>query len=63
MRHKQTDEYKLPYFSLKAIFETILRMENIAQIYNNHKIRKILNCYMTQALKKYFLGKTVSILM
>ena len=40
MRHKQTDEHKLSYFSLKAILNTILRMENIGQIYHNHKIHE-----------------------
>ena len=40
MRHKRTDEHKLSYFSLKAILNTILRMENIGQIYHNHKIHE-----------------------
>ena len=34
------------YFSSKAIFKTILRMENIGQIYHKHKIGDILNCDM-----------------
>ena len=38
MRHKQTDEHKLWYFWLKAILNTILRMENTGQIYRKHKI-------------------------
>ena len=38
MRHKQTDDHKLSYFLLKAILNTILRMENIGQIYHKHKI-------------------------
>ena len=33
MRHK----HKLSYFSLKAILNTILRMENIGQIYHKSK--------------------------
>ena len=40
MRHKQTDEHKLSYFSLKAILNTILKGENIGQIYHKHKIRQ-----------------------
>ena len=54
MPHKQTDEHKLSYFSLKAILNTILRMENIGQIYHKHKIREILNCVMTKALEQDF---------
>ena len=52
MRYKQTDEHKLSYFSSKVIFKTILRMENIGQIYHKHKIRGVLNCDMIKALKK-----------
>ena len=54
MRHKQTDENKLLHFSLKAILNTILRMENIGQIYHTHKIREILNCEMIKALEQDF---------
>ena len=54
MRHKQTDEHRLSYFWLKAILNTILRMENIGQMYHKHKIREILNCSMTKALKQDF---------
>ena len=54
MRHKQTDEHKLSYFSSKAIFKTTLRMKNIGQIYHKHKIRKILNSDMTKALEQDF---------
>ena len=38
MRHKWTGEHRLSYFSSKAIFTTILRMENIGKIYHKHKI-------------------------
>ena len=58
MPHKQTDEHKLSYFSLKAILSTILRMENIGQIFHKHKIREILNCNMTKALEQDFQEKT-----
>ena len=52
MRHKQTDEYKFSHFSLKVILKTILRMENIGQIYHKHKIREILNCDMSKVLEQ-----------
>ena len=55
MGNKQTEE--LSYFSSKAVFRTILRMENIGQIYHEHKIRKILNCDMTKVLEQDFLEK------
>ena len=58
MHHKQTDEQKLSRFSLKAILKTILRMENVGQIYHKHKIPEILNCNTTKALEQDFLGKT-----
>ena len=61
MRQKQTDEQKLSYFSLKAILNTILRIEIIGQIYHNHKITEILNCDMTKALEKKFYKKSVQI--
>ena len=54
MRHKQTDEHKLSHFSLKAILNTVLGMENIGQIDRNHKIREILNCDMTKVLEQNF---------
>ena len=54
MRHKQTDENKLLHLSLKSILNTILRMENIGQIYHTHKIREILNCEMIKALEQDF---------
>ena len=54
MPHKKTDENKVLYFSLKAILNTILRMENIRQIYHKHKIREILNCDMAKALEQDF---------
>ena len=54
MRHKQTDEHKLSYFSLKAILNTILKGENIEQIYHKHKIREKLNCDMTKAQEQDF---------
>ena len=57
MRHKQTDEHKLSYFSLKAILNTILTTGNIGQICNKHKIHEILTCDMTKALEQSFLGK------
>ena len=41
-------------FSSKAIFKTILRMENIGQIYQKHKMRQILNCNITKALEQDF---------
>ena len=53
-RHKQTDEHKLSHFSLKALFKTVLRMENIGQIYHKHKICEILNCDMAKALERDF---------
>ena len=49
---KQTDEHKLQYFSLKAILKTILRVENIEQIYHKHKIREIPNCDVTKTLEQ-----------
>ena len=54
MRHKQTDERKLSYFLLKAILNTILRMENIGQIYHKNKIAEKRNCDMTKALEQDF---------
>ena len=51
MRHKQTEERKLSYFLSKVIFKTIVRMENMEQIYQKQKIREILSCDMTQALE------------
>ena len=54
MRHKPTDEHKLSYSWLKDILNTILRMENIGQIYHKHKIREILNWGMTKALEQDF---------
>ena len=54
MRHKQTDERKLSYFLLKAILNTILRMENIGQIYHKNKIAEKRNCDMTKALEQNF---------
>ena len=57
MCHKQTNElelYELLYFLLKAILNTILRMENIGQIYHKHKIREMLNCDMANALEQDF---------
>ena len=38
------------YFLFKAILNSILRMENIGQIYHKHKTREILNCDMTKGL-------------
>ena len=55
MRHKQTDEHKLSYFSLKVTLNTVLRMGNKGQIYHEHKIREILNCNMTKELEQDFL--------
>ena len=60
MRHKQTDEHKLSYFSLKAILNTILRMENIEQIYQKHKIREIFEI-RDQSAGTRFLGKNIQI--
>ena len=54
MRHKQTDEHKMVLFPLKAILNTILRMENIRQVDHKHKTREILNCDMTKPLKPKF---------
>ena len=54
MRHKQTDEHKMALFPLKAILNTILRMENIRQVDHKHKTREILNCDMTKPLKPKF---------
>ena len=58
MHDKQTDEQKLPCFSSKDILKTILRIENIEQIYHKHKIPEILNWDTTKALEQDFLGKT-----
>ena len=57
MRHKQTEEHKLSYFSSKAIFKTVLRMENKGQICHKHKIREIFNCDMTKASEQNFWKK------
>ena len=54
MRHRKTDEHKLSYFSAKDTWKTILRMENIGQMYHKQKIREILNCDMTKALEQEF---------
>ena len=54
MRHKQTDEHKLSYSSLKALLKTNLKLENIGQIYRKHKISEILNCDMTKELEQDF---------
>ena len=54
MHHKQMDEHELLGFSLKAILNTTLRMENIEQIYHKHKMREMLNCDMTKALEQDF---------
>ena len=53
------EEHKLSYFWSKAIFKTVLRMENIGQIYHKHAIREILNCDMTKALEQDFWEKTL----
>ena len=45
MRHKQTDEHKLSYFLLKTIAKTILRKQNMEQIYDGD---------MTETLERYF---------
>ena len=50
--HKQMDEHELFYFSLRAILSTILKLENIGQLYHKHKIREILNCDMAEALEQ-----------
>ena len=54
MRRKQTNEHKLLYFSLKALLYTILKMENIGQIYHKYKIRQILSCDMTNVPEEEF---------
>ena len=54
MHHKQMDEHELLSFSLKAILNTTLRMENIEQIYQKHKMREMLTCDMTKALEQDF---------
>ena len=46
------DEHELFYFSLRAILSTILKLENIGQLYHKHKIREILNCDMAEALEQ-----------
>ena len=61
MRHKLADEHKLSYFSLKAILNTILRMENKGQIYCKRKIREILNCDMDKGARRKFLRKNIQI--
>ena len=48
------DEHKLSYFLLKAILNTILRIENIGQIYHKHTIHKMLHCDLTKALEQDF---------
>ena len=60
MRHKQTEVHRLLHFKSKTIFEAILRMENIKEIYHKYKIHEILNCDMTQALEKDFEEKSLS---
>ena len=52
MHNKQTEEHKLSYFLSKAIFKTILKMENIGQMYHKHKSREIRNWDMTKALEQ-----------
>ena len=53
MRQKQMGKHKFQYFrEYYYIFNTILRMENIGQIYQKHKIREILKCDMTKALEQ-----------
>ena len=54
MRHKQTDEHKPSYSSLMVILTTILRIENIGEIYHKPKICEILNCDMTKELEPDF---------
>ena len=54
MRHKQTEEHKLSYILSKTIFKTILREENMGQIYMGQYICEILNCDMTQAPEQDF---------
>ena len=54
MRHKQTAEHNLSYFSLKFILNNILRIENIGQIYQKCKIREIPNCDMIKELEQDF---------
>ena len=46
------DEHELSYFSLRAILSTILKLENIGQLYHKHKIREILNCDTAEALEQ-----------
>ena len=58
MRRKQTNEHKLLHFSLKAFLNTILRMENIGQIYHKYKIREILSWDMTKVPEEQFKKKT-----
>ena len=61
--HRQTDEQKLSYFSLKAILNTTLRyttLENIGKIYHKHKTREKLNCDVSKALEQYFYDKKTS---
>ena len=41
-------------FLLKAILNTILRMENVRRIYDNHKILEILNCDMNKVREQNF---------
>ena len=61
MPHKQTIQDKLSYFSLKAILNTVLRMENVRQIYHKHKNHEILNCDMAKALEQDFWEKTLQL--
>ena len=54
MRHKQWEEHKFLYFSSKAIFKTILRMENTGQIHQNIKSVKL---WHDQSIRTTFLEK------
>ena len=41
-------------YYLKSILNTILRKENIGEIYRKYKVREIINCDMTKALDQDF---------
>ena len=50
--HQQSEEHKLSYFLSKTTFKTSLRMENIEELFQKHKIHEILNCDITKTLEQ-----------
>ena len=56
MRHKQKEGHKLPYFSSKGIFETILRMENTGGDKFMKKLKDLFTIIRMQTLSEVNLG-------